>query len=86
MTKGRLIGEVESGPNMKVRVTIRKSNKHQYIDIRKFIEDEEYSGPTRKGIRLHPETLEEVLPLIEKGRQELADDSYELDEDKKKAK
>ena len=81
MRENRLIGEVEAGPITKVRVSIKESRSRQYLDIRKYIYDENYSGPTRKGIMLHPETLDDILPFIQKGQRWLAEDPEHNDND-----
>ena len=78
MREKKIIGEVEAGPITKVRVSIKESRSRQYLDIRKYIYDENYSGPTRKGIMLHPETLDDILPFINEGQKILAEDTDEI--------
>jgi len=71
MSKDKLIGEVEDGPNIIIRVVIHEFRQRGYLDIRKFVKGEGEPQPTRKGITIHQEILEEVLPMIEKGRKEM---------------
>ena len=33
----------------------------EYVDIRKFVESENYTGPTKQGVRFNVDLLPEVL-------------------------
>ena len=81
MAKDTLIGEVEDGPNIIIRVVIREFRQRGYLDIRKFVKGEGEPQPTRKGITIPQETLEEVFPLIKKGRKILAEELDAIGDD-----
>jgi len=43
----------------------------EYVDIRKFVESDNYTGPTKQGIRFSVDLLPEVLEHLKKLRREL---------------
>lgn len=73
MSKNKVIGEVESGNQAMIRVSLNNFGRGWYLDIRKYINTATYTGPTKQGITLHPETVDEIFSLFEKGKDLLND-------------
>lgn len=76
----KIVGSVESGPLSRTQVSLIRFGNSQswFLDIRKYIESERYSGPTRQGISLHPETANEVHTLFMEGMMILNDNPDEF--------
>lgn len=59
------IGEIEKGKD-KIIITVKEFKGKQYIDIRTYFENDAGEWiPTKKGISLTPENLNEIMPLLE---------------------
>ena len=59
------IGVVEKSSMDQIRVAIRFFENKRYIDVRTFIKDDRGQWlPTKKGITLQPDTLRELIPLL----------------------
>ena len=59
------IGEIEKGKD-KIIITVKEFKGKQYVDIRTYFENDAGEWiPTKKGISLTPENLNEIMPLLE---------------------
>lgn len=65
------IGSIQKKDDSTIKASITKYRKEFYVDIREYIEREDYSGPTKKGIRFHTENWDEFYALIKKINQEI---------------
>jgi hypothetical protein len=66
------IGSIEKNMKEKVKVSIETYRKHTFIDCRVYFEDEEGRWlPTKKGIALNEETIDEVIDLLRKASKQL---------------
>ncbi|MDW7759445.1 MAG: transcriptional coactivator p15/PC4 family protein [Acidobacteriota bacterium] len=63
-----LIGSVEKNSAEIVRVGISRFKGNTYVDIRLWLLNEGGKDPvpTKKGLCLRPEIIEELLPMLEK--------------------
>lgn len=66
------IGEIEKGKD-KIIITVKEFKGRQYIDIRTYFENDAGEWiPTKKGISLTPENLNEIMPLLETAQKSIA--------------
>lgn len=57
---------------VKLVFSVNKSQEgNTHIDIRTYIESEKYTGPTKKGINFHIESLEDFIEIISDMNEEL---------------
>jgi len=64
--------EIERNELETVRVSINNYKGREYLDIRIFFKDDKDEWrPTKKGITLNPESIEELLGYIEKANKQL---------------
>jgi hypothetical protein len=78
-----LIAEIEKNTKEKIRVSIADYKGHRFIDCRVYWKDE--SGdwkPSRKGIALNDETVDEVVNALQKASKHYADAIKDLNENK----
>ncbi|MBN1551460.1 transcriptional coactivator p15/PC4 family protein [bacterium] len=64
--KSEIIGTIPKKDNLQIRASLTSYRNEMYIDIREYIESEEYNGPTKKGIRFHMENWEAFYDLVKK--------------------
>jgi Transcriptional Coactivator p15 (PC4) len=64
------IGEIEKSKSIRIRVSAGKTRTGVYIDAREWIEEDDYKGPSKRGLRLNPELAEKVILLLQKGIRE----------------
>lgn len=60
------IGVFKKTDNAYIKVTLNKWRGVYYIDIREYLESEEYSGPTKKGVTFRCEDWENFKDLMAK--------------------
>ncbi len=60
------IGTVEKKADEQIRISIKRLNSYDYLDIRTWWRKEETDEwlPTKKGITLRPDVVPEVAELI----------------------
>jgi len=69
------IGEIMKGKD-KIIITAKEFKGKQYIDIRTYFEND--SGewiPTKKGISLTPDNLDEMIAFLQKAKKQTTDNS-----------
>lgn len=60
-----VIGEIQKGTD-RIMVTVKEFKGKTYIDIRTYFEnDQGEMMPTKKGVSLTPENLDEILVLLQ---------------------
>ncbi|MBA4418707.1 MAG: hypothetical protein C0392_12485 [Syntrophus sp. (in: bacteria)] len=67
-----VIGEIQKGTD-KIIVTVKEFKGKTYVDIRTYFEnDQGEMMPTKKGVSLTPENLDEIIILLQSARNEVA--------------
>jgi hypothetical protein len=62
-----LIGEIERGETEVLRVSTEEYKGRKYIDVRIYFENDEGEWkPTKKGVTIQPDRLDDFLDLIKK--------------------
>ncbi len=62
-----IIGEIERGETEVMRVSTEEYKGRKYVDVRIYFENDAGEWkPTKKGITIQPEKVEEFLELIKK--------------------
>jgi hypothetical protein len=62
-----LIGEIERGETEVLRVSAEEYKGRKYIDVRIYFENDEGEWkPTKKGVTIQPDRVEDFLDLIKK--------------------
>jgi hypothetical protein len=68
-----IIGEIQKGTD-KIMVTVKEFKGKTYVDIRTYFEnDQGEMMPTKKGVSLTPENLDEILVLLQSAREAVKD-------------
>jgi hypothetical protein len=63
-----IIGEIQKGTD-KIMVTVKEFKGKTYVDIRTYFEnDQGEMMPTKKGVSLTPENLDEILVLLQSAK------------------
>ena len=66
MSDQKEIARIELNATDRLVISTSEYRGKEYVDIRKFVESEAYSGPTKQGIRFSTDLLPEVLESLEK--------------------
>ncbi|MHB8108550.1 MAG: transcriptional coactivator p15/PC4 family protein [Syntrophorhabdaceae bacterium] len=66
------IGEIQKTGTDKIIVTIKEFKGKTYVDVRTFFENDQGEMiPTKKGISLTPENLDELIRLLNEAKEKL---------------
>jgi hypothetical protein len=66
------LGEIPKGKD-KIIVTAKEFKGKQYIDIRTYFENDAGEWiPTKKGISLTPENLDEIIKILQQAKKKMA--------------
>ncbi|HOW53419.1 MAG TPA: transcriptional coactivator p15/PC4 family protein [Syntrophorhabdaceae bacterium] len=69
------IGEIQKTGTDRIIVTVKEFKGKTYVDVRNFFEnDEGEMVPTKKGISLTPENLDELIRLLGEAKKSLPQD------------
>lgn len=69
------IGEIQKTGTDRIIVTVKEFKGKTYVDVRNFFEnDEGEMVPTKKGISLTPENLDELILLLGEAKKNLPQD------------
>lgn len=69
---GKLIAEMQKNPTERIRVSIEEYRNSTFVDLRVYWQDEAGQWrPSRKGIALSSETIDEVIEALQKASKEL---------------
>jgi hypothetical protein len=67
------IGEIQKGKD-KIIVTVKEFKGKQYIDLRTHFENDQGEWiPTKKGISLTPDNLDEMIEFLQKAKKTAPD-------------
>lgn len=67
-----LIGEIEKNMKEKIRVSIEEYKGHKFVDCRVYWQDGGGGWkPSKKGIALNDETIDEVIEALQKASKAL---------------
>ncbi len=67
-----IIGEIERGETEVVRVSTEEYKGRKYVDVRIYFENDQGEWkPTKKGVTIQPDKVEEFLELIKKAGEAL---------------
>ncbi len=65
-----IIGEIERGETEVVRVSAEEYKGRKYVDIRIYFENDAGEWkPTKKGVTVAPEKVDEFMELIRKAKE-----------------
>ena len=67
-----IVGEIQKTGTDKIIVTVKEFKGKTYIDVRNFFENDEGEMiPTKKGVSLTPENLDELIHLLNEAKKQL---------------
>jgi len=67
-----IIGEIQKTGTDKIIVTLKEFKGKTYVDVRTFFEnDEGEMVPTKKGVSLTPDNLDELIRLLTEAKEKL---------------
>ena len=67
-----IIGEIQKTGTDRIIVTVKEFKGKTYIDVRNFFEnDDGEMVPTKKGVSLTPENLDELIRLLGEAKKQL---------------
>ncbi len=64
-----LIGEIKKNSLQKIRITSETYKGHDFIDIRVYYQNEDNYKPSKKGIAISPDKIEELISLLKKAQE-----------------
>jgi len=72
MEGAMIIGEIQKTGTDRIIVTVKEFKGKTYIDVRNFFEnDDGEMVPTKKGVSLTPENLDELIRLLGEAKKQL---------------
>jgi hypothetical protein len=72
MEGAMIIGEIQKTGTDRIIITVKEFKGKTYIDVRNFFEnDEGEMVPTKKGVSLTPENLDELIRLLGEAKKQL---------------
>jgi hypothetical protein len=73
MEGAMIIGEIQKTGTDRIIVTVKEFKGKTYIDVRNFFEnDDGEMVPTKKGVSLTPENLDELIRLLGEAKKQLS--------------
>jgi hypothetical protein len=67
-----IIGEIQKTGTDKIIVTVKEFKGKTYVDVRNFFENDEGEMiPTKKGVSLTPENVDELIRLLTEAKDKL---------------
>jgi hypothetical protein len=68
-----IIGEIQKTGTDKIIVTVKEFKGKTYVDVRNFFENDDGEMiPTKKGVSLTPENLDELIHLLTEAKKKLS--------------
>jgi len=78
-----LFAEIEKNTKEKIRVSIEEYKGHKFVDCRVYWKDKDENwNPSRKGIALNNETIDEVIKALKKASRFCTDAANNLNVNK----
>ena len=76
------IGRIDKNKNTKIVIRMSKFKGMQLCDVREYIESDQYTGFTKKGISIRKDKIEELIELLNQAKdiEELEEDEYKGEE------
>jgi hypothetical protein len=72
MEGAMIIGEIQKTGTDRIIVTVKEFKGKTYVDVRNFFEnDEGEMVPTKKGVSLTPENLDELIRILGEAKKQL---------------
>jgi len=72
--KGKPIADIEKNNKERIRVILTEYHGHKFIDCRVYFQDDQGEWhPTKKGISLSGDVVDEVIEALQKGSAALED-------------
>lgn len=66
-----VLAEIEKNPMEKIMITISEFKKKKYVDLRVyFMNDEMEWRPTKKGITIAPDLIDQVIDALKRAKEE----------------
>jgi len=66
-----VLAEIEKNPMEKIMITISEFKKKRYVDLRVyFMNDEMEWRPTKKGITIAPDLIDQVIDALKRAKEE----------------
>ena len=65
------IAAIPKKDGLEIRATLIEYRNELYVDIREYMTGDDYSGPTKKGVRFHSENWDEFYKMLKKVDQEI---------------
>lgn len=59
------VGIIKQSGDSEIVFSVGERTSGKFADIRKFIKNERYSGPTKSGIRMAQRSLEQLIKVLE---------------------
>jgi hypothetical protein len=67
-----VIGEIERGETEVLRISTEEYKGRKYLDLRIYFENNDGEWkPTKKGVTVQPERLDDFLELVKKAKESL---------------
>lgn len=70
---GDLIGELPKGKNKIIKIGLNVLGGREFLDIREFVESDDYTGPTKKGVTIPIGDLRRFAGLIDNAIKQVND-------------
>lgn len=68
-----ILGEIERNPTEVLRISLENFKGRDYIDLRIYFQDDNGEWkPTKKGVTLSPDKIEDIIGFFNKAKEELA--------------
>jgi hypothetical protein len=76
MAEKILLGVIERNATEELQIAINEYKAKKYVDLRIFYTNDEGDtwNPTKKGVTVPPEKIDEVIEALEKAKEELGVD------------
>lgn len=67
-----ILAEIEKNPVEKIMITLSEFKKKKYVDLRiYFMNDDMEWKPTKKGVTIAPDLIDQVIEALKKAKEEL---------------
>ena len=68
-----ILGEIERNPTERLRISLENFKGRDYVDLRIYYQDDAGEWrPTKKGVTLSPEKVDEAMEILQKVKDEIS--------------